>query len=137
SILIEDTIKHHGCFFILDVHSYNHRRESPFKCADPATHPDINLGTAYNKKKWQELCDRYRAFLAGAAVFSDLPDVRQNVVFKGGAFAQWVIENFGEYGAVLSVEFKKTFMDEWTGIADIPHVQQLKKLLQLSVNFFT
>lgn len=134
-VLTEEAIKMHGYFLILDVHSYNHRREGPFKEADKETHPGINLGTAYNKERWQALCDRYNGFLSNASILTMPPDVRQNVIFKGGAFAQWVIENFGEHGAVLSIEFKKTFMDEWTGIADIVHVNQLKELLKLSVSF--
>lgn len=134
-LLIEETVKEHGCFCILDVHSYNHRRENPFKEADSETHPEINLGTFYNKEKWLPLCNSYNSFLSGSKILDPQPDVRQNIIFKGGAFAQWVTENFGEDGAVLSIEFKKTFMDEWTGIADIPHVNNLKELLHLSVSF--
>ena len=134
-LLIEETIKEHGYFCILDVHSYNHRRENPFKEADQETHPEMNLGTAYNKDKWQKLCDSYNNFLSASSILGHRPDVRQNVIFKGGAFAQWVAEQFGDYGAVLSIEFKKTFMDEWTGTANIPHVNSLKQLLLSSVSF--
>ncbi len=134
-LLIEEAVKEHGYFCILDVHSYNHRRESPFKEADSETHPEINLGTFYNKEKWMGLCNNYNRFLSDSEMMYPRPDVRQNIIFKGGAFAQWVTENFGEDGAVLSIEFKKTFMDEWTGIADIPHVNNLKELLHRSVSF--
>ncbi|WP_114791655.1 N-formylglutamate amidohydrolase [Niabella yanshanensis] len=134
-LLIEEAVKEHGYFCILDVHSYNHRRESPFKEADSETHPEINLGTFYNNKKWFPLCDSYNSFLSDSKILDAQPDVRQNIIFKGGAFAQWVTGNFGEDGAVLSIEFKKTFMDEWTGIANIPHVNNLKELLHLSVSF--
>lgn len=134
-LLIEETIKRHGYFCILDVHSYNHRRESPFKKADQETHPEINLGTFYNKEKWLRLCDSYNAFLSESGRSGNQTDARQNVIFKGGAFAQWVTDQFGDYGPVLSIEFKKTFMDEWTGIASIPHVNSLKQLLQSSVSF--
>ncbi len=134
-LLIEAAVKEHGHFLILDVHSYNHRRENPFTQALTETHPEINLGTAYNKDKWQPLCERYNQFLSGSKILGRQPDVRQNIIFKGGAFAQWVAEHFGDDGAVLSIEFKKTFMDEWTGIADIPHVNDLKKLLGSSVSF--
>lgn len=134
--LVEEVLNRHGFFYILDVHSYNHRRESPFREASNDSNPEINLGTAYNIPKWQPLCDRYNQFLSGLEILGHTPDVRQNIIFKGGAFAQWVIENFGERGAVFSIEFKKIFMDEWTGIADIPHVNRLKELLALSVHFF-
>ncbi len=134
-LLIEEAIKEHGRFCILDVHSYNHRRESPFKEADKETHPEINLGTFYNNEKWFGLCDSYNSFLSGSVISGRQTDARQNIIFKGGAFAQWAAEQFGDYGAILSIEFKKTFMNEWTGIADIAHVNQLKELLMLSVSF--
>ena len=134
-VLTEEAIKMHGYFLILDVHSYNHRRESPFKEADQETHPEINLGTFYNKERWLSLCDSYNSFLSESSILGHQPDVRQNVIFKGGAFAQWVTDQFGNYGPVLSIEFKKSFMDEWTCIADIPHVNNLRQLLQSSVSF--
>ena len=135
--IIEAAIKEHGCFFILDVHSYNHRRENPYTEADALTHPEINMGTAYNGKKWQGLCNRLTNFFAKADALDHKTDARQNIIFKGGAFARWVIEHYGEYGAVFSVEYKKTFMDEWTGIANIPHINGLKQLLALSVGFLS
>lgn len=133
--VIEAAIKKYGFVFILDVHSYNYRRETPFTEADATAHPEINMGTAYNRKKWQGLCSRFTNFFSEADVLGYKIDARQNIIFKGGAFARWIIENYGEYSAVFSVEFKKTFMDEWTGIAHIPHINRLKQLLGLSVDF--
>ena len=133
--LFEAAIKKYDRFFILDVHSYNYLREGPFKDADITGHPEINIGTAYNREKWKGLCDRLTGLFADAAVLDHKIDARQNIIFKGGAFAQWVIEKYGEYGAVFSIEFKKTFMNEWTGIANIPHINRLKQLLGLAVSF--
>ncbi|MCH5599359.1 N-formylglutamate amidohydrolase [Niabella ginsengisoli] len=133
--LIEEAITAHGYFFILDVHSYNHKRDNSFEEAPVDTHPEINLGTAYNKTKWKNTCDRFAEFLSKEKILDHAIDARQNIIFKGGGFAQWVIENYGAQGAVFSIEFKKTFMDEWTGIANIPHINELKKLLALSVSF--
>ena len=42
-------------------------------------------------------------------------DVRENIRFKGGHLAKWVHENFPTSGCCLAIEFKKFFMDEWTG----------------------
>ncbi|MCH5717489.1 N-formylglutamate amidohydrolase [Niabella hibiscisoli] len=82
-LLIEAAIKEHGRFLILDVHSYNHRRENSFTEAPNETYPEINLGTAYNKDKWQPLCNRYNEFLSASKVLGKQPDVRQNIIFKG------------------------------------------------------
>ncbi|GAB3005594.1 N-formylglutamate amidohydrolase [Niabella terrae] len=133
--LITDSIRQWGFFIILDVHSYNHRREGPFTPAAPDSHPEINIGTAYNHSRWQSLCDDYTAFLTGAADWLRPINIGQNIIFKGGAFAQWILENYGDQGAVLSIEFKKTFMDEWTGILDIDQFNRIKKLLSSGVVF--
>lgn len=130
--LIEETIQRHGYIIILDVHTYNHRRDDPFTSAGEEENPEINVGTFYNAPDWKKLCTEYTQFLR-----SQQYDARENIKFKGGAFAQQIINNFGVKSCVLSVEFKKTFMDEWTGVADISHVLRLKELLLQSVNFLS
>ena len=45
-------------------------------------------------------------------------DVRENVKFRGGAFPAWTHRTFPDSACVLSIEFKKFFMDEWTGEPD-------------------
>jgi len=42
------------------------------------------------------------------------------VKFRGGNFSRWIHENFADSACCLAVEFKKFFMDEWTGVID-PH----------------
>ncbi|WP_346238146.1 N-formylglutamate amidohydrolase [Niabella insulamsoli] len=133
--LLEETIARHGRFLVLDIHSYNHRRDSVGKAAPEATHPEINMGTFYNKQQWRADCEAFTRFLSEQEIQGHHVDVRENIIFKGGAFAQWVIENYGSFGAVFSIEFKKTFMDEWTGVGHIPHILQLKELLAGSVDF--
>ena len=128
--LLEDTIKNHGYFVILDVHTYNHRRDDAFTEADAEANPEINMGTFYNEQHWKGFCSAYTRFMV-----SQNFDARENVKFKGGAFAQWVIKNYGNKGCVLSIEFKKVFMDEWTGIANLPHLVRLQNLLSASVDF--
>ena len=45
-------------------------------------------------------------------------DVRENVKFEGRQLAWWVHDRYPRIGCVLALEFKKTFMDEWTGVPD-------------------
>ena len=45
-------------------------------------------------------------------------DVRENIKFDGGYFAQWIGERFPGTVCNLCIEFKKFFMDEWTGTLD-------------------
>ena len=41
--------------------------------------------------------------------------MRENVKFQGRAVSWWVHERYPGVGCCLALEFKKTFMDEWTG----------------------
>jgi hypothetical protein len=52
-------------------------------------------------------------------------DVRENVKFKGGELSKWVHRTFPTTGCCLAVEFKKTFMNEWTGALDEAHIAGL------------
>ena len=133
--LIDNAIQQHGLAVILDVHTYNHRRESADKQSPALTHPEINLGTAYNHERWKKLFSDYTTFINTYDFMHRKPDARENIIFKGGGFAQQIIERYGDKCGVLSIEFKKTFMDEWTGVADIAHVIEIKKLLTASLEF--
>lgn len=127
--LIQWTVDLFGKFVVLDIHSYNHRRETPLAIASLSENPEINIGTAYNHERWKRLGQKLTRFLAHHQIDGAFVDVRENVKFKGGGFSEWINRHYGEYGCVLSVEFKKTFMDEWTGRVDVGHLHQLRSML--------
>ena len=52
-------------------------------------------------------------------------DVRENIKFKGGYFSRWIHENFPNSVCSVAVEFKKFFMDEWTGMPDRKQLDQI------------
>lgn len=121
----------HGAFVVLDLHSYNHRREGPNgPPADPALNPVVNVGTANTDgKRWRSLIDRFIADLAAADTGGEPLDVRENVKFGGGDFTRWVHGRFPETSCCLAIEFKKTFMDEWTGTLDEARLEVLRGAL--------
>ena len=133
--LLETTIKQFGHFVVLDVHSYNHRRGRPEAYASTGENPEINVGTRHNRNKWQMLSRDLIRFLSHQRVKNHRVDIRENIKFGGGGFAAWINRNYGKYGCVLSIEFKKTFMDEWTGRVDIQHLRDLKWLLEAAVQY--
>jgi hypothetical protein len=102
---------------VLDIHSYNHRRSGCDALpADPCAHPDVNLGTGtLNRRLWGSVVDRFAADLGACPVAGRRLDVRENVVFRGGNWPRWVHETFPENVCAIAIEFKKFFMDEWTG----------------------
>ena len=106
----------HKNIVVYDIHSYNHRREAKDIVAEPKQNPEVNIGTKnMNHKKWQPIVDKmvnsFRSFDYDGRTL----DVRENVKFKGGYFGQWLYEKYGENICPISIEFKKFFMDEWTG----------------------
>lgn len=110
----------HGRFVVLDLHSYNHRRGGPGAPPDdPTKNPQVNIGTGtMNRARWATLVDRFISDLSAYEFPNGRLDVRENVKFYGLNLPRFVHENFPESGCVLAVEFKKFFMDEWTGDLD-------------------
>jgi N-formylglutamate amidohydrolase len=134
--LLAEKIREYGAVVVYDLHSYNHRREGPEgPIADPEANPEVNVGTGTLPTRWGPLVDRFMADLregAREAGLGDL-DVRENVRFQGGHFPTWIHDRFGDDACVLAVEFKKTFMDEWTGEPDRGHLGKLKEALAHTV----
>ena len=106
-----------GRFVLLDLHTYNHRRGGPESPpGDPSRNPEVNLGTGtLDRSRWGALADRFMEDLAGFDFPGRKLDVRENVRFRGGHLSRWVHEKFPASGCCLAIEFKKFFMDEWTG----------------------
>lgn len=125
----------HGCFVLLDLHSYNHRREgADGPAADPALNPEINVGTGtLDRARWGHLVDRFCADLAASRVRGHALDVRENVAFMGGEIAAWVHRTFPATGCALAIEVKKTFMDEWSGRANQAHLAELSRALEATL----
>jgi hypothetical protein len=59
--------------------------------------------------------------------------VAENVRFKGGYFSQWIDERYAGRGCALALEFKKIFMDEWSGEVNLAHIGRLREALRATV----
>ena len=107
-----------GKFIVYDLHSFNYRREGQDTPRDRAdSRPDVNLGTkTMDRGIWAPVVGRFLEDIAGFDFPGGNLTIGENVVFGGGAFAAWVHNTFPESGCVLSIEVKKFFMDEWTGV---------------------
>jgi hypothetical protein len=118
--LLQRVEQRYGRFVVFDLHSYNHRRDGPGgPPADQAENPQVNVGTGtLDRTRWAGVADRFMVRLRSYDFPGGALDVRENVKFRGGRFAGWVHETFPETGCALAIEFKKFFMDEWTGEAD-------------------
>ena len=133
--LLEDLRTRHGRFVVYDLHSYNHRRDGPGSpAADPSGNPEVNVGTGtMDRGRWSPLIACFMRDMRGFDMDGCALDVRENVRFKGGYLSQFVHEEFPEHGCALAVEFKKTFMDEWTGHPDEARIGKLGRALAATV----
>ena len=116
--LLDGIVARHGRFVLFDVHSYNHRRDGADSPPTPQeAAPDINIGTfSMPRQRWafllEPLIEEMRAFdFNGRGL-----DVRENVAFQGkGELARFVHARYPHTGCAIALEFKKFYMDEWTG----------------------
>jgi len=105
-------------FVLLDVHSYNHRRDGPDRRPTPPEKaPEINIGTfSMPRDEWAWLLDPLMAAMHDYDFEGRHLDVRENVAFQGkGELTRFVHERYPAVGCAIAVEFKKFYMDEWSG----------------------
>lgn len=115
-----DALAERGPFVLLDVHSYNHRRDGSDAPPAPASdNPEVNVGTgSLDHDLFGPLVERFMGDLRDASLGCGPLDARENVAFEGRNLAWWVHDRYPRVGCVLALEFKKTFMDEWSGELD-------------------
>ena len=126
-----DEVAARGPFVLYDVHSYNHRRDGADRDPAPAAeNPEVNVGTgSLDRELWAPVVDAFIDGLGGVQTTAGRLDVRENVRFRGANLARWVHERYPGTGCALALEFKKTFMDEWTGVPDAARLDELATAL--------
>lgn len=126
----------HGRFVLLDMHSYNHRRDGA-QAAPTAQEaaPDINIGTSsMDRAYWAPVVDAFMTCLREQPFPGRHLDVRENVAFAGkGEQTRFVHAHFPATGCAIAVEFKKIFMDEWTGEPDLEAIVALRAAVRASL----
>ncbi len=132
--LYGELAEQHGRFVAFDLHTYNHRRAGPNgPLADPEENPQVNIGTGtMNRKQWASVVDTFIDTLRAFDFQGGKLDVRENVKFFGGNHPRWAHEKFPKAACVIAVEFKKFFMDEWTGKPDEELVEAIGDALQFT-----
>ena len=133
--LLSDFKKRYGLFIIYDIHTYCYRRNGPDGVeADPKENPEVNVGTGTMQANiWKPIVDRFISDMKSFDYQGSHLDVRENIKFKGGYFAKYVHENYTESACVLSIEFKKIFMDEWTGKLFKNKFENIKEALRYTI----
>jgi N-formylglutamate amidohydrolase len=132
SRLLTGLIHRFGGVVVLDLHTYNHRRDGPE--ADPVQNPEVNVGTGtLDRARWARLVDRCMADLQSYDFLGRSLDVRENVKFRGGNMSRWINQSFAGKACSIAIEFKKFFMDEWSGKIDDQSYDQIAPALRSCV----
>jgi hypothetical protein len=130
--LLDGMAERHPRFVLIDVHSYNHRRDGPDGApTDPAKAPDINIGTfSMPRDEWAFLLDPLMEAMAGFDFNGRRLDVRENIAFQGkGEQTRFVHERYPGTGCAIALEFKKFFMDEWSGEPDPRELDAMRRFI--------
>ena len=130
--LLDGVAGRHDRFVVIDVHSYNHRRDGAD--ATPTSQeqaPDINIGTfSMPRDHWAFLIDPLTDALRGFDFNGRKLDVRENIAFEGRGYqARFVHERYPLRGCAIALEFKKFFMDEWTGAPDEQELAAMRRFV--------
>lgn len=131
--MLRELEEQYGHFIVLDIHSYNHRRDGPTKPpSDPSTMPEINIGTfSMDREKWAHVVDPFMEKLREFEFRGHKMDVRENIAFQGkGEQTRFIHANFPETGCAIAIEFKKFFMDEWTGKPDREALVAMRSMIR-------
>lgn len=134
--VLSDVLTRHPVAVVLDLHTYNHRRDGPTgDPADPEANPEVNLGTGtLDRERFGRIAEGFLRDMRAFDFDGRSLDARENVKFQGGHFSRWIHERFpGRVGA-LAIEFKKFFMDEWTGVVDERAHQTISRALSSAVS---
>ena len=127
--MLEGVAAEHPRFVLLDIHSYNHRRDGPEGDPQPQEKaPDINIGTfSMPREHWAFLVDPLIEAMAAFDFNGRRLDVRENVAFEGkGEQTRFIHERYPNRACAIALEFKKFFMDEWTGTPDRAEVAAMR-----------
>lgn len=133
--ILDRMTRHYKRVVIFDLHAYNYRRGGPHEPpANPETHPEVNIGTGtMDRKLCGHLVDRFMEDLRRFDFLGRHLDVRENVKFKGRQLAHWIHSRYPSTACVIAVEFKKFYMDEWTGVGDVEQIEAIRDALQSTI----
>ena len=90
--------------------------------------PDINIGTfSMPRDDWEFLLDPLMEEMRRFDFNGRRLDVRENVAFQGkGEQTRFVHELYPGKGCAIALEFKKFFMDEWSGEPDAAELTAMR-----------
>ena len=129
--LLDEMVGQYDKVAVYDLHTYNYRRKGVHaEPTDPQKSPEVNVGTGtMDRDFWSPVVEAFIIQLRSFNYLGRQLDVRENVKFRGRQFAQWIHTRYPNNVCVLSIEIKKFFMDEWSGMGDPIAIQEIRQAL--------
>jgi hypothetical protein len=125
-----------GKAYIFDMHSYCYQRDERLAWYENSK-PEINLGTeAINKGVFGQEIRMLLEKFGQISVEGRKIRAAENVVFRGGYLARKLCARHYNKLAVFAVEFKKIFMDEWSGEIYAPVINILQEQVSAVLSEF-
>jgi hypothetical protein len=82
-----------------------------------------------DRKRWAPVVRAFSQSLQSTGL-----DARENVAFEGrGEQTRFIHSRFPDSGCAIAIEFKKTFMDEWSGEPDRGAIARFQYALTAAV----
>ena len=108
-------LNHYDRILVYDMHSYCYRREKEQRWfEDPR--PEINIGTkAVNRDLFGPVIDAFKREFDGLTIEGRPVRLAENELFSGGYLSRRLSRAHYDRVLVLAIEFKKMYMDEWSG----------------------
>ncbi len=116
---VQALLEKHAKLLIFDIHSYNHRRGGKDARPDPQIlNPDLIVGRSNMPSHFYPLVAELTKRLNGSLLDGYPLDCREDIKFSGGNLSRYLHSKYPDRVISLSIEFKKIFMDEYSGEVD-------------------
>ena len=114
-VVVEYLLMQFDRLLVYDMHSYCYQREKKQQWyEDPR--PEINLGTkSINRNFFSPMIEQFLHGVSGMIMDGHSLRVSENEAFPGGYLTRKYARTHNQEVLVLAIEYKKIFMNEWTG----------------------
>jgi N-formylglutamate amidohydrolase len=108
-------LEHYKHALLFDMHSYCYQREKKQSWQEDKR-PEINIGTGtVNREIFGPAITCFKGHLGRTRILGQPLRIAENEIFSGGYLSRHLSRIYHERLLVLAIEYKKIFMDEWTG----------------------
>jgi len=114
-MVVRFLLEQHKHALLFDMHSYCYQREKKQSWQEDER-PEINIGTkAVNREIFGPAIACFVSNLHRTKILGQPLRISENEIFYGGYLSRHLSRIYHERLLVLAVEYKKIFMNEWTG----------------------